>query len=119
MTADTDLIETVCEALADPECREILSELDEYRSAREVVDRCGVAKTSAYRKLDQLTDAGLVDERIEPGPDGHHVTEYQRDFSGVLVTHETGEEYSLQVIKGNDSPDEQLASFWSQISEEL
>jgi DNA-binding transcriptional ArsR family regulator len=119
MTADTDRIETVCEALADPECREILSELDEYRSAREVVDRCGVAKTSAYRKLDQLTDAGLVDERIEPERNGHHATEYRCDFSGILVTHETGKEFGLDVLKGSDSPDEQLASFWSQMSEEL
>lgn len=121
MTADTDdpSIERVCEALADPECRRILDELSEYRTAKEVVDRCDIAKTSTYRKLDRLTEAGLVDERVDVRPDGHHATTYRRDFDGVVVTHEEGESFSIEVVQEAESPDERLASFWSRISDEL
>lgn len=121
MTSDDadDDVERVCEVLADAECRRILDELDEYQSASDIVERCGLSKTSAYRKLDRLAEAGLVDERMDLRADGHHATTYRRDFTGVVVTYDDGQSFAVDVVEESESPDERLANLWSRISEEL
>jgi hypothetical protein len=86
----------VLDALADHDPRRLLAALDEPRTADEVVERCDVARTSAF-------DARLAGD----GP--------ARD------EHDGGEEG-----KGDDDPDvdaprtvdERLASDWSQVGDE-
>jgi DNA-binding transcriptional ArsR family regulator len=114
VTQDT---QAVFDALADPDCRAILAALDEPRSAQRVASDCDLAQTSAYRKLDALTDADLVDERTEVRRDGHHVTTYVRDCSGLVVA--VDQEFDVDILRERESPDERLARLWNRVSDEL
>lgn len=110
-------VQSVFDALADAECREILDALDEPRTAPDVADACDLPQTNAYRKLERLSVADLVTEGTTLRRDGHHATTYVRDFSGVVVDYD-GAGFDVTVVE-NESPDERLARFWAQISEEL
>lgn len=112
-------LQTVLETLADPECREMLDALGTERSVQDIADRCDLPQTSAYRKLEALSKAGLVTEGTELRTDGHHVKTYQRDVTGVfvLVREETG--FEFEFVDEPSSADQRLAQFWSRISKEL
>lgn len=119
MSSDEIDEQTVFEALADPECRDILATIDEPASAKSVADLCDLPQTSTYRKLQQLSEAGLVAEETEVRPDGHHATTYVRDCTGVFVTLEDGAAFDVEVLDTETSADERLALLWSRVSEEL
>ena len=107
------------DALADPDCRQIAVSLDSPSSAKEVAEQCDLPQTSTYRKLELLSEAGLVEERARIRADGHHATCYVRDFDGVFVAVDGDQSFDVDVVSGSESPDERLARFWSRISEEL
>lgn len=107
------------DALADPDCRQIVLTLDEPSTAKEVAERCELPQTSTYRKLELLSDADLVEERTRIRSDGHHATCYVRDFDGVFVAVDEDQSFDVDVVSESESPDERLARFWSRISEEL
>jgi DNA-binding transcriptional ArsR family regulator len=85
-------------ALADADCRRILAELDEPGTAPEIAERCDLPRTSAYRKLSTLSEADLLDERIEVREDGHHATRYVRSVSGVFLAYDGEESFSMDVF---------------------
>lgn len=120
MTGDDSAagVESVFEALADEECRQILDVLDEPHTAPEVRKRCDLPQTNTYRKLERLTEADLVEAGTELRPDGHHATTYRRDFDGVVVDYDDGA-LDVTVVDAAESPNERLARFWAQISDEL
>lgn len=107
------------EALADPDCRAILTTLDEPRPAKAVAEICDLPQTSTYRKLQQLSDASLVEERTEVRADGHHATTYVRDCSGVFIAVNSDESFDVDVVRERESPDKRLARLWTRVSEEL
>jgi DNA-binding transcriptional ArsR family regulator len=116
--------QAVFEALADPDCRDVLAALDEPLTAREVVAACELPQTSAYRKLDRLSEADLVDERTELRTDGNHATTYVRDCSGVLVAVDECGSFDVDVLAEEEvetgrTADERLARLWSRVSEEV
>ncbi|MFC7069644.1 helix-turn-helix domain-containing protein [Halobaculum lipolyticum] len=114
-------LQPVLETLADPDCREILTVLAAPRSAGDVADRCDLPRTSAYRKLEALADAGLARTGTGIRTDGHHEKTYERTATGVLVLldEETGDGFEFELAHESTSADERLARFWSRISEEL
>ena len=109
----------ILDALADPDCRAILATLDEPLPAKAVVDACGLAQTTTYRKLQQLQEADLVADRTELRPDGHHVTTYVRDCSGVFVALDGDQQFDVNLVSDREAPDERLARLWARVSEEL
>jgi DNA-binding transcriptional ArsR family regulator len=116
--------QAVFDALADPDCRDVLAALDEPLSAPEVVEACGLPQTSAYRKLDQLSEAGLVEERTELRTDGNHATAFVRDCTGVLVAIDGDGAFDVDLVRDEEASadrtaDERLARLWSRVGEEL
>lgn len=111
--------QSMFEALADPDCRAILSTLDDPQPAKAVAETCDLPQTSTYRKLQQLSDASLVEERTEVRPDGHHATTYVRDCSGVFIAVNSDESFAVDIVRDSESPDERLARLWNRVSEEL
>lgn len=111
--------QTVFDVLADADCRDILATVDEPLPAKSVAERCGLPQTSTYRKLQLLSESGLVAEETEVRPDGHHATTYVRDCSGIFVTLEGEDAFDVEAVSPRQSADERLALLWSRISEEL
>jgi len=64
--------------LGDEYACDILRTLaDGPRPARALIEEHEMSRTTVYRRLDRLTDAGIVDSRLRPVADGHH----RREFS--------------------------------------
>lgn len=82
---DQSAVETL-ETLGDPVCREILSATrDQPMTVAEIEANCGIPCSTAYRKLDRLTTASLLDTDVRIGSDGPHATEYQPGVTDVFV----------------------------------
>lgn len=79
--------ESVLDSLADDASRAILEATTENPlSATEISSRCNIPLSTTYRKLERLTDAQLVDERIRISADGQHASVYRKCFEDVSVT---------------------------------
>ncbi|MXR53013.1 helix-turn-helix domain-containing protein [Halovenus sp. WSH3] len=88
----------VLDALGDGDSRDILAALARGpKVVPELVDVCDVSRATAYRKLDRLSAAGLVDGQPRFRPDSRTRTEYVASLGGVTVTF------------GNDGPRRKLS----------
>ncbi|MEF8856503.1 MAG: ArsR family transcriptional regulator, partial [Haloplanus sp.] len=56
---------------------------------------CDLPLSTTYRKLDELTEAGLLAERTRLCPDGKHASEYVRVVEEVLVDAGAGFELTI------------------------
>ncbi|WP_252699396.1 winged helix-turn-helix domain-containing protein [Natronosalvus vescus] len=81
--ADVDRVLT---ALSDPACRTLLSELLEPLTAQDLDDRCDLSTSTVYRKLDLLTESGLVEKRVTLTPNHTHTTEYRITFDELTLS---------------------------------
>ncbi len=110
----------VLEALADEDARTIIRTLDEPMTAQELQDRCDIPESTLYRKLERLTNAGLLHQRTRIRRDGRHANEYLVAFSEITVERDgdTGE-VTLEMTPTSKSPDERLAELWTEVSREV
>lgn len=75
------------EALDDPDCRALLeAATGRARTAGELIELSGVPRSTTYRKLDQLVEAGLLEERVRVSSAGDHASEYCRTVDDVVVS---------------------------------
>jgi predicted transcriptional regulator len=104
---DSETDRSLLELLGDEYTRRVLSAVtDQPRSGTGVVDATGVSKATAYRRLDDLEAAGLVDSEMVFDPDGYHHEQYYAVVEsidirfkdgGVTVDIETSQEGSPEV----------------------
>ncbi|ELY73104.1 MULTISPECIES: winged helix-turn-helix domain-containing protein [Natrinema] len=81
----------VLAALDDDACRAILEATTEKPlTATEVSEECDIPMSTAYRKVEMLTEADLVDEKVRINTSGKHATEYSKSFDDVLVSIDDG-----------------------------
>ncbi|NGM68437.1 helix-turn-helix transcriptional regulator [Natronolimnobius sp. AArcel1] len=79
--------ERVLAALEDDACRTILEATsDDALTATELSEQCDIPMSTAYRKVETLTEASLVDEQVRINTSGKHATEYVRCFDDVVVS---------------------------------
>ncbi|SEH12779.1 Helix-turn-helix domain-containing protein [Natronorubrum sediminis] len=79
--------ETVLEVLSDDACRAILEATGrESLTATELSEHCEIPASTAYRKVEQLTDAGLLESYVRINTSGKHATEYRTCFDDVQVS---------------------------------
>ncbi len=79
--------QAVLAALDDDACRAILeATTEEALTATELSDRCEIPMSTAYRKVEMLTEADLVAEQVRINTSGKHATEYAKNFDGVHVS---------------------------------
>lgn len=77
----------VLAALDDDACRAILEAAsEEAMTATELSERCDIPMSTAYRKVEKLTEAELVEERVRINTTGKHATEYRKNFDDVRVS---------------------------------
>ncbi|WP_049926470.1 winged helix-turn-helix domain-containing protein [Halopiger goleimassiliensis] len=79
--------QAVLAALEDDACRAILEATsEESLTATELSERCDIPMSTAYRKVEKLTEADLVDEKVRINTSGKHATEYRKGFDDVVVS---------------------------------
>lgn len=111
-------LQVVLDALDDEDCRTIVRTLEEPMTALEIADATGIPQSTAYRKLDKLSEATIVDELTEIRTDGHHTTRYAVDFRTVEIGLDEGRSFDLEITRPARSADEQLARLWSEVRKE-
>jgi DNA-binding transcriptional ArsR family regulator len=95
--ADADAA-AVLDTLTDPLCRRALACAATPVTAREVAECADLSMSTTYRKLDDLTDAGLLETQTELRDDGYHTTRYRATIeeATIHVDGEDGIHVSLQ-----------------------
>jgi len=87
-SVSTDALITL---LSDDHAREISTAIvDEAKTAREIVSECDGSRTTVYRRLNRLEDAGLVRSELRIDPDGNHCKEFFLVRDCLEVTLESG-----------------------------
>jgi predicted transcriptional regulator len=99
-------IEELAALLEDETVRTILTETSvEPMSATRLSDRCGVSEPTIYRRLDDLRNCDLIEERTRPDPaGGHHHKVYAPCLERATVELADGE-LTIEVIRERDAAD--------------
>lgn len=105
----------VCAVLVDPDCREIIRALEEPLTTPELRERCGIPKSTLYRKLESLTEASLLEESLEIRRDGRHTSRYELDFEEVTLSLAEDRSLEVRIDRPAESADAQLAGLWSEV----
>ncbi|MFC7157436.1 helix-turn-helix domain-containing protein [Halomarina halobia] len=116
---DGPRLTAVLDALDDPDCRAILEQLDEPMTASDLCDACDIPRSTMYRKLDLLSEASLLEERIEINPNGRHPTCYAVGFDEVRVALDDDRSLTVEVDHRRMTPEERLSELWSEVRREL
>ncbi|GAB7021053.1 hypothetical protein JCM18750_39150 [Halostagnicola bangensis] len=99
-TDDSADAETVLGVLNDTACRAILeATTEDTLTATELSEQCAIPMSTAYRKVEELAGAGLLEERVRINTSAKHATEYRRCFDEVLVSVDGGD---LEIEMTND-----------------
>jgi DNA-binding transcriptional ArsR family regulator len=80
-------VQQLLDALDDADCRAILDATrEETLTAKEVSEAHDLPLSTTYRKLDLLTEAGLLEERTRIRQSGKHASEYARLVDDVVIS---------------------------------
>jgi hypothetical protein len=96
-------LDATFEALADADCRAIIAAAATPKTTSELADDCDIALSTAYRKVELLSETPLLAEGVRFDPDGDHAAEYVRDAAEVAVELGDGG-VSLAVDDGGADP---------------
>jgi predicted transcriptional regulator len=108
-------IEDILDAIGDAYARDVLAALcREPRSATELAAELGHSRQTVYRRIDSLTDHGLVSSRTRIADDGNHHEVYDSNFDGVLISVEDAE-YDVEIYRREDLP-ERFGDLWDDLS---
>ncbi len=78
--------ELVVELLDDDEAVDLFQTASESMTIQQLAAECDVSQSTAYRKVDKLTEAGLLVETTAKRPDGDPPARYKRRAPAVTVT---------------------------------
>lgn len=107
---ETDRVERLLGALEDADCRAILAATTEQAlSANEVSESCDLPLSTAYRKLELLTDAGLLEEQLRLSRSGKHTSEYVRAVEEVTVSIDGAIELEVSGKGSEERPSSMIA----------
>ncbi|PSQ47929.1 hypothetical protein BRD19_08210 [Halobacteriales archaeon SW_7_65_23] len=98
---DPDL-QTVLDALDDPDCRKIVGVLSEPMTAEEISEAADIPLSTTYRKLDRLTEASLLEEGVELRSDGQHASRYVVAFDEVSIGLSEDREFGVDISRRPD-----------------
>lgn len=85
-------VTAVLELLANDHCRAILTATSGTAlTAPELTSRFSIPLSTTYRLVNELEEAGLLEERLRLRPDGHHVSEYEAVVEGIDLHIDDGE----------------------------
>lgn len=77
----------VLDILDSGRCRALLGTLGEGAfTASELAERQDIPRSTLYRYLNRLVEAGLVEESLRLEPGGHHRSEFSRSVTDIVVS---------------------------------
>lgn len=85
----------------------------EPMSAKSLSEACDASLSTIYRRANALQEQGLLAERTEPDPDGHHYTVYEATVSRVSIDFADGD-IDVAVASEEDAVD-QFTRTWTGI----
>lgn len=99
--------DTVFELLADRHVRRILAVTGvKQQSARDLTDACDCSLSTAYRRLNVLTNRGFLLEQTELGECGNHRSVYELNCSEIQITSDGGR--VVVVLQFDDGSNERI-----------
>nr|WP_282594387.1 winged helix-turn-helix domain-containing protein [Halorientalis brevis] len=105
-------LETVISLLDDATVRTILTATNvEALSAKELSEQADVSQATVYRRVERLTDVGLLTERTRPRADGHHDTVYVATLAELSIQL-AGGEFEFEVDRHGDDIADRLTRLW-------
>jgi DNA-binding transcriptional ArsR family regulator len=115
---DTEDVQRVLDVLDDAECRAILDATrDDPLTVGELADRCDLPQSTAYRKVDMLDDAGLLEESLRIRRSGKHVSEYACCVDDVTL--DVGASEGIELTVTYSTPDtEHMTPFQSAVADD-
>src|SRR6056297_3071284 len=116
--SDQPELASVLDALNDEDCRRIVEALSEPLTAEEISEVTDIPLSTTYRKLDRLTDAGLLEEGVEVRRDGQHVSRYILVFDEVSIRLSDDQELELELSRTERTAEERLAALWTEVRKE-
>jgi len=84
-TEGDETLDDTFDALADPDCRAILGAADTAMKTSELADACDIALSTAYRKVERLSETPLLVEGVRFDSDGDHAAEYTRGATDATI----------------------------------
>ncbi|MDS0259987.1 helix-turn-helix domain-containing protein [Haloarcula sp. S1CR25-12] len=107
-------LEAVVALLDDDHARAILTATsDGALSAKELSERCDISQATVYRRVERLTDAGLLVERTRPRADGHHDTVYAATLDELTIRLRDGE-LQFELDRVGDDVADRLTRLWEE-----
>lgn len=104
------------ELLGDEHVRTILRATSaEPRSARELSELCDVARSTVYRRVDEMLDNDLVVEHTRIVTDGSHHSVYEHKVDRVAV--DVGDGTLAASVEVRESAAGRFARMWEDIRE--
>lgn len=94
-------LERVISVLDDAACREIVAVLEEPLTVPEIAEETGCPLSTTYRKLDRLTEAGLVKETTGVRQGRHHKSRYVANFDQIAIGLEDDRDLRVDVKQSN------------------
>ena len=116
MSEDCDE-EDVLALLDDEYARAILTATSaEPMSAQSLSERCDASVTTIYRRLDRLQDCDLVEEQLQPQPDGNHYKLFASRLESVSVTFEDGERHvDIERTEAQEDVADRFTRMWQDL----
>ncbi|TKX81377.1 ArsR family transcriptional regulator [Halorubrum sp. SD626R] len=94
---DSQSIEQILNALSVETNRKILSALNKPMTAAELVDECDLSTSTVYRKLDRLSNSGLIKEHLAVDSENGRCSQYERNIERVSVSLSSDGRMTIQV----------------------
>jgi len=94
-------VQAVLDALDDADCRAILDATREKAlTANEVSEAHDLPLSTTYRKLDLLTETGLLEERTRIRQSGKHASEYTQSVDDIVISLNPQGKTEVRVSRG-------------------
>ncbi|WP_306059209.1 winged helix-turn-helix domain-containing protein [Natronococcus wangiae] len=99
---DAPAREHVIGVLTDDACREIIAVLEEPLTVPAIADEIERPLSTTYRKLDRLTESGLVRETVGARPGREQKSRYVTDFDRIAIALDDDRDVRVDVERSND-----------------
>ncbi|MDS0475169.1 helix-turn-helix domain-containing protein [Natrinema sp. 1APR25-10V2] len=110
---DAPDLECVIAALDDGDCREIITVLEEPMTVHEVAEATDRPLSTTYRKLDALSDAGLVEEAGGIRRGRHQKARYVANLERISIGFDDANELRVEIDRSSN------LGLWSEITQEF